>query len=488
MKLSSIPPLLLLGIVCQGQTAVMLAQSSGVFSATGYMITPRSDHSATLLPNGKVLLVGGDRGPLPIAELYDPSTGLFTVTGTPITNRRLHATVLLPNGRVLIVGGTDDGSAEVYDPASESFSLVDSIVRGSYSFFPWTIATLLNDGGVLIVRGTAPPYSTRNAGVYDPATGTFTPTGEPVWDHLAPASTLLADGRFLIVEGRDFACETIPTPGLGPYPCGGTEIYDPAAGTFSATGAVSGDPWRGGPTSTLLANGQVLVAFGDGGNSYLNDAQLYNPLAGAFTTIQALKFERISPTSTLLPDGVVLLAGGNRDAANESAFGAELYDPSTGSDTATADMIAYRLESAATLLLDGSVLITGGDLTGSAEIFHPAIPILAPVLFSLLGDGRGQGAIWNPATGLIASPDNPALAGTVLTTYTTSLIDGGAIPPQVAVGGRLAEVLFFGPAPGYPGYYQVNFRAPGGVGPGQAVPVRLTYIGRPSNTVTIGMR
>jgi uncharacterized protein (TIGR03437 family) len=132
-------------------------------------------------------------------------------------------------------------------------------------------------------------------------------------------------------------------------------------------------------------------------------------------------------------------------------------------------------------------LIAGGGVA-TAEVYHPELPIATPQLFTLSGDGQGQGAIWHATTGALASAANPAGAGEILSMYTNNLIDGGLIPPQVAVGGWLAEILYFGPAPGYPGYYQVNFRVPSGVAPGSAVPVRLNYLNRMSNEVRISVQ
>jgi hypothetical protein len=472
-------------------SAVAEAQSTGTFTTTGNMTTARFGSTATLLPNGKVLIAGGSQltpGALPStlylasAELYDPSIGAFIPTGEMTTARSGHSATLLPDGKVLIAGGFSTNnkylaSGELYDPSTGTFTATgDMVIRGSATQANVNTATLLAAGKVLIAHITA-------AELYDPVTGTFSATGdqlEPTGDQKA---TLLADGRVLLAT----SC------------CIAGQLYYPPRGTFSLTGATT-RVYEDGFTAAPLMNGKVLLAGGyaEEAGVLTAGAELYDPSIGTFAPTGDMTTGRSYHTATPLGDGTVLIAAGSQGISFGFFAGAsaELYDPATGTFVRTGNMITGRYNPTATLLLDGTALIAGGStLSGtydgtlaSAELYHPLVPAPAPVLFSLSGDGKGQGAIWHAATGQVASANNPAMAGEALSLFTTSFVDGGVIPPQVPIGGRLAEILYFGNAPGYPGYYQVNFRVPDGVASGPAVPVRITYFSRPSNQVTIGVQ
>jgi hypothetical protein len=194
-------------------------------------------------------------------------------------------------------------------------------------------------------------------------------------------------------------------------------------------------------------------------------------------------------TATLLSDGGVLFTGG--DFATGTS--AEIYDPAAATFSAIGDMGTPRFGHTATLLADGRVLIAGGlpystVTTSTAELYTPQVLRPAPVLLSLSGDGKGQGAILHANTSQVASSDNPAVVREALEIYATGLMDASVIPPQVAIGGRMAEVLWFGNSTPYTGLDQINVRLPSGVLPGAGVPVRINYIGRPSNEVTIGVK
>jgi N-acetylneuraminic acid mutarotase len=351
--------------------------SSGPWTAAARMSAYFFGHSATLLTDGRVLVAGGDP---PIAELYDSTTDSWTRTGDMLQLREGHTATLLLDGRVLVAGDSysETRSAELYDPDTGTWSATGSMVEARYEH----TATLLLDGRVLVAGGhderSLPPYTEpanifASAELYDPATGTWSATGrmtERRFDHTA---TLLSDGRVLVAGGIDRGEDAAVDP------VASAELYDPATGTWSATGSMT-EP-RFDHTATLLSDGRVLVAGGfshPDENSYLpasEAAALYDPATGSWTVTGMMLGTRADHAATLLVDGRVLVVGVWADVDPALSSSAEVYDPDSGSWTATRRRRADCVAPTATLLPDGRVLVVGGytltDLC-STELYDPA--------------------------------------------------------------------------------------------------------------------
>jgi hypothetical protein len=385
--------------------------SRGAFSATGSMNATRQQASATLLKDGRVLVVGGydvsgfstNLATAPSAELYDPATGKFTVTGSPHVAGVPVISVLLKDDRVLVIGCDATGVcasslADVYDPSTGLFSAIGPIIGGCVS----CTATLLNDGRVLVARGGDLSLNVEPSLLFDPATDTYATTGSMTTARIGQTATLLSDGRVLIAGGNDGTlANTLAT----------AELYDPKTGTFGPTGSMT--TARAGQTATLLSDGRVLIAGGSdrtliaGGvdstgkistDKILDSTELYDPKTGTFSPAGSMTTARGSQTATLLSDGRVLIAGGIRtpnvvtgrvliaggvgyaEVDGQGGAGvlasAELYDPRTGTFSPAGSMTTARSSQTATLLSDGRVLIAGGSDSSlnplsSAELYQP---------------------------------------------------------------------------------------------------------------------
>ncbi len=340
------------------------ASRVGSVRAAAPMLEPRSGQSATLLPDGRVLIAGGMRRNQDFyksAELYDPATGKFQLTGEMSVGRVGHVAVLLRSGKVLIAGGwvgqggTD--SAELYDPASGKFSVVAKMAtrRGRPS------ATLLADGDVLIVGGEeSDNESLASAEIFHLKTLSFQPTGSMHHARISLTATLLNDGRVLIAGG--YAGSVVSS----------VELYDPKTGVFTETGSLG--IARCKHTAGLLPDGRVLIAGGSdsrGWNGNLSSAEIYDPHTGKFTAASPMNDSRfkLPDEAVQLPSGRLLIAGGSREV--------EVFDPATGKfSVASGQMNDKWHYMSETKLRDGSVLLAGGypnndQATAQAWIYRP---------------------------------------------------------------------------------------------------------------------
>ncbi|PYL08557.1 MAG: hypothetical protein DME33_06870 [Verrucomicrobia bacterium] len=366
-------------------TSVPAQATGGTWTATGDLHSaPRADHTATLLPDGKVLVAGGgnDDTNTASAQLYHPEIGRWQRIGNMNHQRRRHTATLLPNGQVLVTGGTPcgdvigdcppspRGSAELYDPITGTWT-----ETGSFDIARWYhTATLLPNGQVLVAGGIAgnpqdPGESLTSAELYDLATGTWRPTGSMSIAHSHHTATLLPSGQVLVAGGYSGSNAL------------SAELYDPATGVWTPTGSLSVGRWD--HTATLLPDGQVLVAGGIGNDfNSMASAELYDPATGNWRKTGSMAHERSSHAATLLPNGQVLVAGGEGVCCPFPFWtSAELYNPATGTWVETGSMATGRYLHTATLLPNGQVLVAGGanfpgGILRSAELYTSALHAL----------------------------------------------------------------------------------------------------------------
>ena len=330
----------------------LVAQTSGTWTPTGSLTTPRGGHTATLLANGRVLVTGGESSNgtiLASAELYNPTTGVWTITGNMANARTNHTATLLPNGEVLVAGGIGVGNpqapctatAELYNPFTGLWRTTGSMTTARY----WQGATLLQTGQVLVAGGDicwgfsggASPGD--SAELYDPSVGTWRATASLHNRRFAPL-TLLKDGRALVAD------ET-------------AELYDPSIEQWTMTGAMYYTFGTSRLATALLTNGDVLV-YGNRFACYASE--FYNPTVNTWSRTNGTCGTAVSyGPLALLGTGKALLAGGFVIYSGKSFPSANsfLYDPSTNSWTGTG-----KLKQAGghtlTLLPSGQALAVGG--------------------------------------------------------------------------------------------------------------------------------
>ena len=242
---------------------------ANTWTAMPPMSAARSHHTATRLPDGKVLVVGGENVLYLVeasAEVYDPVANTWTPTRTKaVSPRSQHTATLLPSGLVLVAGGFDivDGvltplaGAELYDPVLHTTTSTDShgvatvTVTGGLDFTATTpmafthygqSATRLGDGRVVVAGG-----NTTRTELFDPATATWSTQGVTAATHSTHGAVLLADGRLLVVGGTQFAQPA-------------AELFDPATGLWTAAARMG--VVRSNPTATLMPDGSVMVCGG----------------------------------------------------------------------------------------------------------------------------------------------------------------------------------------------------------------------------------
>ncbi|MDQ6846704.1 MAG: hypothetical protein M3019_03850 [Candidatus Dormibacteraeota bacterium] len=277
---------------------------------------------------------------------------------------------VLVHGRVLAVGGGIGAiplaGSELFDPATQSWSPSGNLHdarRGNST-------VILPDGRVFTAGGISSGVVLASAEVWDPLTGQWAVTAPMHQARFNNILEVLNDGRVLAAGGT--AANT--TASLA-----SAEIYDPRANTWTETGPLLTS--RSDAAAVRLGDGRILVVGGfteqQGSATTISSAEIYDPVVGVFTRVASMQQARQDFTLTGLSRGRVLASGGS--AGSDALASAEVFDPATGGWTPTGSMGQPRRLQSASVLPDGEVLVAGGEFVSSgqrssltsAELYQP---------------------------------------------------------------------------------------------------------------------
>ena len=405
-------PLLFLGM---GLVLVQpCAGDSGVFTNTGSLATARYNSTATLLPNGKVLVAGGNDSSFNVlasAELYDPASGTWAPTGSLATARGNQTATLLPNGKVLVASGSGDASAELYDPANGTWAPTGSLATARNSH----TATLLPNGKVLVAGGNDSSFKTlASAELYDPASGTWAPTGSLATARYVHTATLLPNGKVLVAGGNDLNTSSVLASAelyVGP-PTTPTLLNistrmrvltgdQVLIGGFIITGT---DPKkviiRGmGPSLNgvgVTLSDPTLELHQPDGTVITNDNWKINDQTGQSQEAD-IRATTIPPTNDLESAIVTTLPPGNYTAILAGKNGGtgvgvvEVYDLAQGANSKLANISSRGFVDINDNVMIGGFIVGGGSGGGTAKVIVRAI-------------GPSLSANGNPVPGRLADP------------------------------------------------------------------------------------
>ncbi len=398
---------------------------TGTFALTGPMNFNRNAQTATLLPDGRVLVAGGKALgnfgtfvsilPFDSAEIYDPATGQFSLTSPMQTAREAHVAILLSNGKVLLVGGDAIGSAELFDPVSGQFTLTNS--QGLIQVYLFGApAQLLSDGQVLVEGGgNGGTGSTNSAELYNPATGAFTPASALSIPRAFAQAALLLDGRVLVTGGSPVCCSTSVSS---------AEIYTPV--TEGLITSQTGLTFRVAAGNTSVPTQTVAVLS--------NTATI--PWTVSTHTYQGGNWLSVTPTSGNSVPGAtptaLTITVNPTGLATQDYYGAVILTPTDGVHPPVTIAIVLHIVPAGTaappvVTPSGLLFLGTPGATLKPQSFTISNLTSTPLTFNAVASTSPSWFTFTPATATIAA----AQTTSITVTATLGSMTAGVYPASI---------------------------------------------------------